>query len=437
MALDPDQFTWLLAGLLLINAIVVALLLCERRLGLAARAYAEGEERLRDWSDTLRDAADPAAHANALHDALAAAGGVPVVVMVVTGLPVAGAAEPATVQVGEASADQRAGLMLCVRLGETLGPGSRRDAAQPDVYLPLRGRAATLGAAMLRGLGEKPVDPALRAHAQSLCDQIGLALQRSLSARDEQRTRELAREQGVRNALLAAISHDYRTPLASIMSAASSLEQQAERLGVGQRRKLAAGIVEEVQRLGRLTDNTLQLARLDAPQVELRRDWESAEEIVATALRRARKREEGRRVRARLEPGLPLLWCDAMLVSQLLDNLIDNALKYSPAETPVEILVRRIPDGMLLAVRDRGPGIAPAWRERVFEVFQRGAGETPKSNDATQRAGAGVGLAVCRAIARVHGGELRLRPRGHGGCSFECVLPLRDAPSDPPESESV
>lgn len=116
-------------------------------------------------------------------------------------------------------------------------------------------------------------------------------------------------------------------------------------------------------------------------------------------------------------------------MSQLLENLVDNALKYSPLEAPVEILVRRAAAQVVLAVRDRGPGIAPAWRARVFEVFQRGddAAGTAESG----RRGAGVGLAVCRAIARAHGGELTLRPRGHGGSSFECSMPVRDAPAPP------
>ena len=95
----------------------------------------------------------------------------------------------------------------------------------------------------------------------------------------------------------------------------------------------------------------------------------------------------------------------------------------------------RIDDRVMLAVRDRGPGIAPAWQERVFDVFQRGALDAAATAQVAQaRPGFGVGLAVCRAIARVHGGELRLRARGHGGCSFECLLPLKTAPPQPNES---
>jgi two-component system sensor histidine kinase KdpD len=140
-------------------------------------------------------------------------------------------------------------------------------------------------------------------------------------------------------------------------------------------------------------------------------------------------------VRARLEPGLPLLWCDALLLTQLLENLVDNALKYSPPDAPVEILVRALPDHVMLAVRDRGPGIAPDWRECVFQVFHRGAEPVDAAVGTAvapaARAGAGVGLAVCRAIAVAHGGELRLRARGHGGSSFECWLPRRTAPELP------
>ena len=288
-----------------------------------------------------------------------------------------------------------------------------------------------MGAAVLKGLGARRADPDLLAHAQALCDQLGQAVQRTLTLAAERAASARAQEQGVRNALLAAISHDYRTPLAIIMSAASALTEQADRLDVEQRRRLAAGIVEETERLSRLTDNTLQLARLDAPGVALRCDWESAEEIVGAVLRRSRRRPDGSRLRARLEPGLPLLWCDAMLVSQLLENLVDNALKYSPREQPVELLVRRIGTELVLAVRDRGPGIEPAWRERVFDVFQRGTDASRSASVEATRSGAGVGLAVCRAIARAHGGELRLRARSHGGCSFEFALPVREQPEKP------
>jgi two-component system sensor histidine kinase KdpD len=276
-------------------------------------------------------------------------------------------------------------------------------------------------------------DAACRAHAQALCDQMGQALQRVRATQSERDAREQAQLQSVRNALLAAISHDYRTPLATILGAASSLQTQADRLSPDQRQRLATRIVEETGQLARLTDNTLQLARLDAPGVSLQLDWESAEDIVGTVLHRARLHAPNRALHARLEPHLPLLRCDALLINQLLDNLIDNALKHTPADTPIELVVRRLgdrqADRVVMAVRDRGAGVPPSWRERIFDAFQRGGFDQAGGMTGAARPGAGVGLAVCRAIARAHGGEMRLRARAHGGSSFELSLPVVPVPA--------
>lgn len=432
---DLYQNALLLLAMLLVNWIIAGLVIRQRRLAETAQAVAGREARLRQWGDTLRDASDPAAHAAALRSALQEATGGAVAVAVLRSLD-GKTGDSATLQVGEPDGEQRTGLDLCVRDGRPLGTGSGRYDELPDAYLPLRGKGVTLGAALVTGLARHPQGHELRPHLQALCDQMGSALHRSLMAAQEQRAREQAQLQATRNALLAAISHDYRTPLATIMGAASALQEQGDRMDGAQRQRLAAGIVEESERLARLTDNTLQLARLDAPAVTLRCDWEAMEEIVGAVLRRARRRPDGARVRVGVEPGLPLLWCDAMLVSQLLDNLLDNALKYSPAEAPVELHATRDGGHLVLAVSDRGPGIAPAWREKVFEVFQRGdtGSEQPLADGGR---GVGVGLAVCRAIARAHQGDLLLRPRAEGGCRFECRLPLRGHGQPAPEAREA
>ena len=420
---DLHQNALLLIVLLLVNWIIAGLMIRQRRLAEAARILASREERLRQWGDTLRDASDPAAHAAALRTALEESTGSGVVVFVLRSLN--GEDKERTIlQVGEPNSEQRSGLALCLKEGRAMGADSGRYEQLPDVYLPLRGRSSTLGAALLIGLGRHTNRTELLPHLQALCDQMGTALQRSLIAAQEQQAREQAQLQATRNALLASISHDYRTPLATIMGAASALQDQGDRMDASQRKRLANGIVEESERLARLTENTLQLARLDAPSVSLRCDWESAEELVGALLRRIRQRADGSRVRAWVAPDLPLVWCDAMLVSQLLDNLLDNALKYSPADAPVELHARINKDDLILTVSDQGPGIAPAWREKVFEVFQRGDSHKLEGQPDIDR-GAGVGLAVCRAIARAHHGDLLLRARGEGGCLFECSLPLR------------
>ncbi|NDE53553.1 MAG: DUF4118 domain-containing protein [Actinobacteria bacterium] len=422
-SVDLYQNALLLIALLLVNWIIAGLMIRQRSLAEAAHALASSEARLRQWGDTLRDANDPIEHASALRAVLKETTGAEVVVLVMRSYDVR-SCDATSLQVGEPNNEQESGLSLCLKEGYALGASSGRYEHLPDVYLPLRGRCVTLGAALLIGFRHHPDRKQLMPHLQALCDQMGGALQRSFIAAKEHQAREQAQLQATRNALLAAISHDYRTPLATIMGAASSLYQQGDRLSVNQRQRLARGIVEEGERLARLTENTLQLARLDAPSVSLRCDWESAEEIVGAILRRVRNRGNGARVTAWVEPNLPLFWCDAILVSQLLDNLLDNGLKYSPDDAPVELHASLESDNLLLTVSDRGPGIAPAWREKVFEVFQRGDSLKSDSRREIDR-GAGVGLAVCRAIARAHHGELSLRSRREGGCLFECRLPIR------------
>ncbi len=432
LAVDLHQHALLLAAMLAVSWIVAMLMAHQRRLGQQARRHALQAEQLRSLGEALRDTEDPLAQAGALRAALSTEVGAPAVLMLLKGaLPHDNDMQAVTL-VGEPTDDQLAGLWMCLRQRTPFGPGTGRHEGLPEWYLPLRGRQAGLGAALIRPAEGARVDPVLREHAQALCDQMGVALQRQQAEQGARQARDEAQAQGVRNAMLAAISHDYRTPLATIMGAASSLQEQGDRLSAGQRSRLAGAILDEGARLARLTDNTLQLARLDGPGVSLQLDWESVEELVGAVLRHARQRDPGRRLRARLEPGLPLLRCDALLMTQLLDNLVDNALKYSPPDAPVELLARHQGVHVVLSVRDRGPGVPPAWRERIFEVFQRAPAEV-LGDDASQP-GAGVGLAVCRAIARAHGGELRMRPRGHGGASFECWLPATEAPPLPAEA---
>lgn len=437
-AVDSVQNLLLLGAMALVNAVITGLMALLRTQARLAQHHQQQAEQLRSLGDLLRDATEPLAHAGALQALLAALVGAPVALLLCRDSPDAAALDsPDTfVRLGDSDANEAAGLWHCLRQGQAMGPGSGRHDTLAQWYLPLRGRHETLGAAVLRLSAAGRTDEAMRTHAQALCDQMGLALQRVAAARAAQNADEQAQLQAVRNALLAAISHDYRTPLATILGAASSLQDQSERLDPAQRHRLAARIVQETEHLRRLTDNTLQLARLDAPGVTLRLDWESAEELVGTVLRRARQRAPERRLRARLEPGLPLLRCDAMLLTQLLDNLVENAFNHTPVESPTEILVRRDGDALVLAVRDRGPGVAPAWRERIFNVFQRGedtawqAVGSASAEPGASRRGAGVGLAVCRAIAQAHGGDMSLRARNSGGCSFECRLPASESPAD-------
>ncbi|MCV2359928.1 DUF4118 domain-containing protein [Paucibacter sp. TC2R-5] len=456
LSVEGNQHLLLLGAMLGLSCITALLIASQRRQAGLARRQAGQAEQLRSFNDSLREARDWASLGALLQAELQAQLGRPTHLMLlrqeqalpqqnlpesVQWLAASGpssAADPSA----ELSADQRAGLWQCLRQAQAFGPGTARFEGQPDWYLPIRGRGAALGAALLRPSRAQALDAGLLTHLQLLCTQMGLALERLTTEHLAQMARDEAASQANRNALLAAISHDFRTPLACIMGAASSLQDQDARLSPAQRTRLLATILDETEALADMTANSLQLARLDAPGMLLRLDWESAEEIVGAVLRRARQRratlvsnsdgETALELQARLEPALPLLRCDALLLTQLLGNLVDNAQKYAPA-SHIEIAARTAQEGgqrfVVLAVRDRGPGVPLAWRERIFEAFQRGAEQQHAAGpDAKARRGAGVGLAACRAIAQAHGGQMRYRSRGHGGASFECWLPLVASP---------
>ena len=435
-AVDLHQHTLLLVTMLTVSWIVTLLVARLRWHAAQARAHALRSDQLRWLGEALRGADDPLQQAAVLQAALAQRGDAHPVLLLPRAQGHATAEGGQAAFIGQATPDEAAGLRLCLQEGRAMGPGTGRHEEQAAWYLPLCGVHGTQGAVLVRLPAEERPADGLLAHTQALCDQLGAALERSAALRTAAAAREQAQAHALCNTLLTAISHDHRTPLATILGASSALHDQGDRLSAAKRRQLAATIVDEAAQLSRLTDNTLQLARLGAVGLTLQRDWESVEEIVGTVLRRVRQRDPHPPVKTRVQPGLPLLRCDAVLMVQLLDNLVDNALKHGGGDGPVELMARRLGAEVLIAVRDRGPGVPLAHRERVFDAFQRGdQGTPPGQREQRSRPGAGVGLALCRAIARAHGGDLRLRARSHGGSSFELLLPIEAMPENPPRVE--
>ena len=429
---DLHQHLLLMITMLAVAWLIALLMARQRKLAVDAQTLFRHAEQLRSLGEALRDAPDPRSCAPMLQQALSGLSGAPSSLLILPDAPGDAAPLDACIALGTMTAAEKADLRTALLESRELVHGIDRPPDRRAWYLPMRGRNASFGAALLP-LPAGPVDAVeLRSQAQALCDQMGLALERAAALRSAAAARESAQSQALRNTLLAAISHDHRTPLATILGAASSLHDQEERLAPEQRRRLAAIIVDEATQLARLTDNTLQLARLDSPGLSLHTDWESLEEIVGTVVGRLRQRGELRRVKVQLDPGLPLVRCDAILLVQMLENLVDNAFKYGGDADQVEIQARRADDRVLLAVRDRGPGVPPEWRARIFDSFQRmpEARLSSKEADGPARRGAGVGLALCRAIARAHGGDLTFRPRASGGSRFECWLPLEPPPVD-------
>jgi two-component system sensor histidine kinase KdpD len=432
LSVDLHQHGLLLVATVSVSWIISALMARLRRLADEADRHARRSDELRRFGDAVRETDDPLTGETELRETLGRLSNRGVVLLVRSADDAVDVSAAAERWFGEATDDEREGLRLCLRDGRGLGAGSGRHEEQLAWYLPLRGRQRTHGAALVRLQPDALPGAEDRAHAQALCDQIGVALERAAAEQAAGEAHQQAQLQAMRNTLLSAVAHDHRTPLATIISAAGALHDQGDRLDATQRRRLAATIVDEATQLARLTDNTLQLARLDAVGLDVARDWESLEELIGSVMRRYRQREPGHRLRARVEPDLPLVRCDAVLIVQLLDNLVDNALKHGGEAAPVEVTAQRCGERVVVAVRDRGPGVPPSLGPRIFEPFSRGPlPDDGRSAAGAPRPGAGVGLALCRAIARVHGGELSVRARRGGGASFELSLPVEPMPAGP------
>jgi K+-sensing histidine kinase KdpD len=244
---------------------------------------------------------------------------------------------------------------------------------------------------------------------------------------------ENAKIQQVRNMLLTSISHDYRTPLTTLMSAASTIAEQAGRVSPDKISQLATLILEEASQLHRMTTNTLQLARLDNSKIIIPFSWESAEEMIGTVAIRARRNYPGRIIHTQLPDRIPLLYVDPILINQLLDNLVDNAVKNSPDSEPVLISIQTEIEHLTIAIQDHGIGIPDEFKTKVFEIFERV--ETMHSAlDSSARRGIGIGLAVCRAIAQVHSATLEVKDTLGGGTTVILRFPLIEQPEQPMES---
>lgn len=427
-----QQHSLLLLAMLVVNSLIAVLMASLRSQSRRAQRHAAEAEILRSWGDKLRDSDEPLAYLTEFQQVLSQLSDSHVVIFAFDNELPKTISLSAGILLGEVNADQGDALCYSTQYGQALGPQSGRFQELEDCYFPLRGRSRSFGAVLIAYQQESGLS--LRGQWQALCDQMGIALERRWMVARERAAREQAQAQALRNTLLAAISHDYRTPLAIIMGAASAIDKQAERLSPAQRQEFARSIFNEADRLTRLTNNILQLARLEAlaePGSALNCDWQSAEEIVGAVIHRLRQQKVQQRVHSRVEKDLPLLWCDPLLISQLLENLVDNAVKYTPKDTAIEIIACREGDAIMLAVRDQGAGVDLAIQEHIFTHFYRG--KIDIKNNATQ-AGNGVGLALCRAIAVAHAGQLRLHSTA-AGASFECLLAIRPQPSQPQQEE--
>jgi two-component system sensor histidine kinase KdpD len=296
----------------------------------------------------------------------------------------------------------------------TRGERSIRDA----IYVPLQSSRRVNDVIVVRTMD--PNEP-LPADQLKLLDafaaQLALALQRVRLAEAAEVARLSEERALLRNTLLASISHDLRTPLAAIAGAGSLIAQADCDLNLDRRTMLGLLIERKARDMSQLLTNILELSQMEASAGDLRLDWHAVEDLVSHSLRATQARLAQCRVALNLPADLPPVLVDATLVVQILGNLLENAAKYTPAGTTVTISAAVRADRLVLAVADDGPGLPPGDPDRLFEKFQRGRSES-------NIIGVGLGLAICRAAARLHGGDIRALHNPGGGARFEISLPV-------------
>jgi len=301
---------------------------------------------------------------------------------------------------------EMAAARWCWEHSHPTGRGSDTLPGGRWLFLPLRTGSGTVGVLGIERDTPGPLQtPDERRLLDALADQVAVAVERISLARGLAETRVLAETERLRAALLTSISHDLRTPLASILGTASSLRSYADKYDASDRDELLATLESEAERLNRFVGNLLDMTRLESGAIDMTLDLVDLAEIVGAALERAGSVLARHRIEVEIAADLPMLRLDALLFEQVLFNLLDNAAKYAPPGSRIDLRAHRDNDLVAIEVIDEGPGIPPGDLERVFDKFYRVHAQDRR------RAGTGLGLAICRGFVEAQGGRIEATNR--------------------------
>jgi two-component system sensor histidine kinase KdpD len=303
--------------------------------------------------------------------------------------------------------------------GRPAGLGTDTLPAAPAQYLPLIGTERTLGVIAVRPAQRRRLLlPEQRHLLETFAGQIALAIERGRQAEEAESARVAVETESLRNTLLASISFDLRTPVAAIVAASHALSDARMQPDAETRAQLARSIEATAQEISELISNVLDLMSFQFGEVHLQRGWQTVETLAETALTRLEGRLAKHPVEVALPANLPQVNVDSGLVARVLVNLLENAIKHTPPGTRITISAGAEDGAVRVVVDDNGPGLPPGPPERLFAKFQRGDTETGGGPG-----GAGLGLAICKAIIDAHGGHIAAMQRPGGGARFVFTLP--------------
>jgi two-component system sensor histidine kinase KdpD len=294
-------------------------------------------------------------------------------------------------------------------------------------YLPLLTPNRIVGVIGIRTRQNERLSFDQEALLETFGNQIALVIERELLDEAAEKSAMLQESERLYTTLLNSISHELRTPIATIMGASSSLIDPQTRANEAARNELMVDIQDSADRLNRLVENLLDMSRLDSGRLKLKRDWCDVSDVIGVAVKRDEKCLTQRPISIRIAPDLPLVQMDFVLMEQVIVNLLDNICNYTPVGTHVEVRAEVKDEWLSVTISDTGPGLPAEDVERIFEKFYRVPG--------TATGGTGLGLSICRGLVEAHGGTLTARNKETGGASFLIRLPAHSVP--PPVREAT
>ncbi len=304
--------------------------------------------------------------------------------------------------------------------GRLAGAGTDTLPNASALFVPLSGSQQIVGAL---GVASKEkdrfFDPDQIRLLETCGSLIALSIERDQSVIQAHDAQLQVQAEQLRNSLLSSVSHDLRTPLATIAGSASTLIAHCRE----QDREMLQSVVDESSRLTRLVENLLDMARLDTGTVSINRQWQVLEEIVGVSLESVKRELSSYRVQVSIPADFPMLNLDGFLMERVFVNLLENASRYTPIGSQIEIVAAANDRRAEIRISDDGPGIPAGSEDKIFDKFFRGSTVAPDG-----RRGVGLGLAICRAIVEAHGGKISVRNRSEGGAQFTISLPRDEAP---------
>ncbi len=287
------------------------------------------------------------------------------------------------------------------------------------VVLPLMVNATSAGVLVIGSHAHRHISGEDLSLLLTIAQQLGLALSNARLRQIASENEALRQANQLKSAFLASVSHDLRSPLTAIRASVEDLLDRQHAVSVTENRALLCNIARETTRLSRFVDQLLDLSRIEAGTLPIDREWVELAMLVKDVVTSFGQHDPGCRIETFISPTLPLLYIDPILLAQVLWNLIENAHKYGPPTGPVTVEAFCTSTQLVISVGDRGPGIPPAERQRIFERFYR-----LERDRRSHRSGSGLGLAICHGIVTAHGGKIWVDDRLGGGNVFRIVLPL-------------